>query len=151
MIYKPNRHGKGLQKPDTIVIHAMSQYINGVHAWDILNNLGYSAHFLMEPCGEIIKCRDTSLIAYHAKGNNVNTIGIEVLVEGDHEYYQFLDTIKTDWVRTIQMQKLISLCQQLIGIYPIKEIVRHSDIDPKRKFDPGRGFDFGYLLQNLKF
>ena len=64
VIHKLNPNGGGQQTPKRLIIHSMSEYINGVHASDFLDHIGLSAHFLIEPNGNLIK----------------DTIGIEVLV-----------------------------------------------------------------------
>lgn len=150
MIYKHNSNGGGRQHPDMIVIHSMSEYIREQHASDFLEGLGLSAHYLMQPDGDVMQCRNPKYKAWHAKGFNENTIGIEVLIEGDLSYSKFLETLKTDYVKQEQMKSLIQLCKNLKSEFDIKKITRHSDIDPDRKFDPGAGFKWDYFTKQLK-
>ena len=143
--------GGGIQNPDKLIIHSMSEYINGMYADEFLTSVRLSAHFLLKPNGEFIKLRKTHEIAYHAKGHNTNTIGIEVLVEGEHTYQSFLDKIKTDWVKPEQMEALIEMSNGIIEYYDMdkENVLRHSDIDPQRKKDPGQGFDWEYFKSKL--
>lgn len=158
MIIKPNNNGGGRQVPDRIIIHSIGEYIidkaSGeeivYHASDYLEKIKLSAHYLIQPDGDVIQCRKPDLIAWHALGDNRDTIGIEVLIEGEHNYNSFLERIKEDWVKPIQMKNLIILINNLCTQYRIKKIERHSDIDPERKYDPGTGFNWGDLLEKIK-
>lgn len=143
--------GGGIQTPDRLIIHAMSEYINGMYADEFLASVGLSAHFLLCPNGSFIKLRKTHEKAWHAKGHNTNTVGIEVLVEGEHTYDGFLEKIKTDWVKPEQMEALIEMSNGIIEYYeiPHENVLRHSDIDPERKYDPGSGFDWDYFKSQL--
>jgi len=141
--------GGGIQTPDTLVIHAMSEYINGMYADEFLSSMGLSAHFLLKPNGEFIKLRKTTEVAWHAKGFNTNSIGIEVLVEGSHTYDTFLEKIKTDWVKPEQYKALIEMSNGIIEHYDIENVVRHSDLSPERKKDPGDGFKWQYFKDQL--
>lgn len=143
--------GGGIQTPDKLIIHSMSEHINGMYADEFLSSIGLSAHFLLKPNGEFIKLRKTTEKAWHAKGFNTNSVGIEVLVEGEHTYETFLDKIKTDWVKPEQMEALIEMSNGIITHYDIKKenVFRHSDLSPDRKKDPGEGFDWDYFKSKL--
>jgi AmpD protein len=143
--------GGGIQQPDRLIIHAMSEYINGMYADEFLASIGLSAHFLLKPNGEFIKLRKTHEKAWHAKGHNTNTIGIEVLVEGEHTYQTFLDKIKTDYVTDEQYEALIEMSNGIIEYYDMEKenVLRHSDISPERKYDPGTGFKWQYFKDQL--
>lgn len=146
---KLNTNGGGIHYPDTIVYHAMSEFIDGVHALDYLQIMGLSAHYLIEPYGNIIRTRNENLIAYHAKGHNRMTIGIELLIKGDLTYPEFINALKTNWCKPQQMKSVIWLVNDIMTRHDIKKHVRHSDIDPKRKKDPGEGFDWKYFKSQL--
>lgn len=147
--------GGGLQNPDRIIIHAMSEkfLINEkeMYADEFLQHVKLSAHFLLCPNGDFMKLRKTHEVCYHAKGHNTNTIGIEVLVEGVHDYDSFLEKIETDWVNPEQMEELIEMVNGICEYYdiPKEKVLRHSDIDPDRKKDPGNGFDWEYFKSKL--
>ena len=114
-IYLP--YGGGHQIPDTIVFHAMAEYlvidkataksmnvVAGIyHASRWLEVIGLSAHALVATSGVIIRQRRDQEVAWHAKGHNVNTLGIEFLVQGEHTYASFLERIKTRYLTQEQI------------------------------------------------
>jgi N-acetyl-anhydromuramyl-L-alanine amidase AmpD len=81
-----------------IIVHSMGQYIGDVHASDFLSEIGLSAHYLVEPNGDVIQCVDPERVAYHAgvsrwkehSGLNSNFLGIELLIEGEHDWSSFV-------------------------------------------------------------
>ena len=172
MIEKLTKNGGGGQKPTMLVIHAMGQNIDIgqvesdwfkkekkidhpvaiYHADEWLERDGTSAHFLIEPNGEIIKTRTTKKIAWHARGFNTNSVGIEVLVEGNWKYGSFKKRIKEDWVTEAQYTALIKMAKGIIDYWGIEEdrVVRHSDLSPVRKVDPGMGFKWEWFKEQLK-
>lgn len=145
---KYSEFGGGPQNPSRLIIHAMGEVIDAEErdypADEWLNHLKLSAHFLIKPDGEVIKMRHTKTMAWHAKGHNSNTVGIEFLVPGLHTYETFLDMIQTPWVSSEQMDAGIELSQGILDYFDISvdQVVRHSDISPGRKKDPGDGFDW---------
>ena len=151
VIKKYSGIGGGVQTPTKLIIHSMSEIINGMHAEEFLRSVGLSAHFLLCPDGSFIKVRKTTEMAWHAKGHNLNSVGIEILVEGEHNYNTFLDKIKTDYATKEQMNALIDMSNGIIEYFDISHdnVLRHSDISPDRKFDPGTGFDWEYFKSKL--
>ena len=146
-------YGGDYQEPDTIIIHAMGEHIQDEtipdlynHAVSFLNEYKLSAHALVAPDGEIFHCRAPNEGAWHARGHNKNSIGIEFLVAGEHNYGTFLETIKSPYLTDKQLASGVSLCKEWINEYNIKTIKRHSDVSPGRKVDPGRGFPWEYFL-----
>ena len=145
--------GGGDQSPHTIVIHAMAENIRldseykgiGVgtyyaHNW--LQEDGTSAHFLLKP-------RSTKKICWHARGFNTGSIGIEVLVKGTYNYPEFIQKIKEDWVTHEQYSNLLEMCRGISDFYGISKIVRHSDLSPNRKHDPGSGFEWDWFKNEV--
>lgn len=147
-------HGKQGNKPNRIVVHAMGEYINDpspVHAYDFLDKYGLSAHALATPGGKIIICRDDDEIAWHARGHNTNTLGIEFLVKGNHDYASFVDAIREPYITDHQWKSGIEAVRSWVDTYQISpdRVVRHSDISPGRKVDPGRGFLFSEFIEEV--
>ena len=145
-------HGSSYQEPDTIIIHSMGEYIcdpDPKHAVAFLNDYKLSAHALIAPDGEIFFCRSPNEGAWHARGHNKNTLGIEFLVAGEHNYFTFLEAIKSPYLTDKQLAAGVQLCKQWMNEYAIKEIKRHSDVSPGRKVDPGTGFPWDYFLTLL--
>ena len=150
----PLPDGADNNNPNLIVIHSMGEIINDngnhyfAHKW--LEHLGYSAHALIHPNGDIMICRNTDQGAYHARGFNKNSLGIEFLVEGEHNYGTFLEAIKTDWVKPEQYAAGVELVKHWSNLYNISEIKRHSDLSPGRKVDPGSGFKWNKFLNQIR-
>lgn len=141
---------------DVIVVHAMCEWIaykgNHYHAVDFLNEIGLSCHYMVGSQGSVIECADPKKrITWHAAGFNTHSIGIEVLVPGVYNYGTFIDKIKTRWVDPKQFSATCLLVQELMQDYPIYQLVRHCDISPQRKVDPGYGFPWEELTGWLDF
>jgi N-acetyl-anhydromuramyl-L-alanine amidase AmpD len=152
IIQEPSEFGASSNTPKMIVVHSMGEFITDphpIHATDFLIKMGYSAHALVSPNGDIYICRDDDQGAYHARGYNTDSLGVEVLVEGNHNYGTFLETIKTDWVKPEQMVALTKVVKNWLSAYDIKRLVRHSDISPGRKVDPGDGFDWDGFIKGV--
>ena len=114
-----------------------------IHAFQLLNNYGLSAHVLGASDGDIYICRDPSQGAYHARGFNTNSLGYEFLVAGEHDYASFVAAIsQPDWPTVKQWDAGIKVIRRWMQDYDIDDVVRHSDISPGRKVDPGAGFDW---------
>lgn len=147
-------HGGGkTNHPDTIVIHCMGEYIKDAgkthHAVQFLNQYGLSAHSLVAPDGTNYRCRDDDQIAWHARGHNTGSLGLEMLVEGDHDYSSFIERIKTPYVTKVQYDAVVAQVREWIDLHSIKRIVRHSDLSPGRKADPGTGFPWQQFLEDV--
>lgn len=133
----------------------MAERINGMSAPDFLIDIGLSAHAFIHPNGQIELGAPTHQVAWHAGksewlgklGLNTYTLGIELLVEGVDEYGAFLEAINTDpnTFTIDQYDAAAWLCTHWMREYraiTIDWIVRHSDISPGRKQDPGEMFDW---------
>ena len=123
--------------------------VYSAHDWLKIRRL--SCHFLLQPNGEFIKQRSTKEICWHAKGFNTGSIGIEVLVPGEHNLSTLYRDMKTDWVSDEQYKNLVEMSQGIIDFFGIKDVKRHSDLSPDRKQDPGTGFRWNYFLEQLNF
>jgi len=151
---KHNPNGPKKNKPNRIIVHAMSEYLvedgEALHASDFLEKHGLSAHALVTPDGEIITCRYDDEGAWHAKGYNTDSLGIEFLVEGLHTYTEFLEAMKTNYVTSSQWNAGVDHIIHWVENHPIERIDRHSDVDPARKFDPGQGFDWERFMAEFE-
>ena len=106
-----------------------------------------SSHVLIKRNGEIIQFVPFNERAWHAGQSNYQgrercndfSIGIE------------LEGTDSDSFEDIQYQKLAQLVNALKTSYPdiSEHITGHSDISPGRKKDPGTGFDWNKLKNNL--
>lgn len=136
-------------KPTQIVIHAMGEFVGGMFAPDFLRSVELSAHALVTPSGVVIRTRGDQYGAYHARGHNINSLGVEILVAGVHDYTSFVRAIKTDWVTPQQWDATVDLVRGWRSKHGIDTVVRHSDIDPGRKVDPGEGFMWERFLKTI--
>ena len=151
---KPLPKGAKKQIPTRIVIHSMGEYIKvgsgNKHAYDFLKDIGLSAHALICPDGMVMMCRDTNQGAYHARGFNKNSLGVEFLVAGQHDYSSFITAIKEPYLNFDQYVAGVELIREWCRNHDISSIDRHSDLDPTRKKDPGNGFDWEQFIIDVE-
>lgn len=144
--------------PKGVVVHAMAQVINGLSAPEFLKSIGLSVHACIEPDGTVALCAPETQTAYHAGksrykgylGLNSYFLGVELLVEGEHDYSSFVKAItKGSPYTDKQYVALAELCRKWADQFAWDEppiIVGHSDVsgsdvrpsDPK--IDPGKAF-----------
>jgi len=147
----PLSKGALLQDPNQVINHAMAEYLfyegKWRHATEFLDMIGLSAHILIAPSGNIYKCRGNTQGAYHAKGHNVDTLGVEWLVEGEHDYESFVTAIQEPYLTDIQLNNGCDyIRKEWVEGLGILNHTMHSRVDPKRKVDPGFGFPwFSYF------
>lgn len=161
MIYQAQMplHGGGgafSQPPDMVVIHCMAEYLEmgerDLHAHEFLEQNGLSAHRLITPSGVEIVCKDLNQIAYHARGFNSHSIGVEFLVPGVHNYSTFVEAIEKPYISDAQLD---------CGAYAVAAILeelklttdcfrRHSELSPGRKKDPGTGFPWDTFVDLVR-
>ena len=154
----PSSHGFARSgDPDMIIVHCMGEYIDlyddpvpDPHAESFLHMIGLSAHALVCPNGDIISCRDDVEGAYHAKGFNSTSLGIEFLVEGTHTIATLADTIIGPYLKNDQYDAGLEYVRDWIQEYdiPRERVLRHSDVSPGRKIDPGAGFPWDAFLNS---
>ncbi|MDP3420115.1 MAG: 1,6-anhydro-N-acetylmuramyl-L-alanine amidase AmpD [Thiobacillus sp.] len=101
-----------------------------------IRGLRVSAHFFIRRDGTLIQFVPCSLRAWHAGTSSwqardcCNDFSIGIELEGTDDL-PFTDA---------QYATLAPLLQQLKQVYPIRDVVGHSDIAPGRKTDPGPHF-----------
>lgn len=149
-------HGLKRSRPiKQIVIHAMAEYVkypddNILDAWSCLEAEALSVHYMVTPSGVILNCTPESHIAWHCRGYNTTSIGIEFLVPGVYTYREFEEEIKYPYILYSQKSAGYKLLQDLQNRYPEAKLFRHSDLDPERKVDPGEGFPWAELTWRLE-
>lgn len=149
----PSPNGASKQSPKIIILHAIAEFIDldprDRYAPNYLEDLGISAHAFVTPTGTIIRCREDNQGAYHAKGNNTDSLGIEFMVPGVHTYATFIKAIEKPYLTRVQYKAGAKMVKLWVDKYNIKKIVRHSDLSPSRKTDPGEGFGFDRFLKDI--
>lgn len=147
------RHGLRHNVPRLLVVHAMAEYVidgdRTDHAVKFLDRYGLSAHALVAPSGDVYLCRREDEGAYHARGFNEGSLGVEFLVAGEHDYGSFIEAIKRAYVTREQYAAGLEWIRQAIGAHPITRVARHSELSPGRKVDPGTGFPWWALLEDV--
>jgi N-acetyl-anhydromuramoyl-L-alanine amidase len=111
----------------------------------LLEGTKVSAHFYIRRNGDLLQFVSCDDRAWHAgvssylgrENCNNHSIGIE------------LEGLEGDLFEMAQYESLASLCAALPDAYPIRHVAGHEHIAPNRKKDPGAGFDWSYLQQNL--
>lgn len=118
----------------------------GAHPYfEQIRGIEVSAHFFIRRGGEVVQFVATDQRAWHAGAStwngranrNDDSIGIE------------LEGLEGETFEPAQYASLTWLCQTLVRHYPIIHIAGHEHIAPGRKFDPGAGFDWAQLQQQL--
>jgi N-acetyl-anhydromuramyl-L-alanine amidase AmpD len=158
IIPRHNPYGSPNQaKPTVIVVHAMAEFVLAddgktyIHAPDFLESEGLSAHVLAAPDGTLYRCREDLEGAYHARGFNVDSLGIEVMLAGRHDYSSFVAGIAQPlWCIGPQYAAVVQQVREWMRLHGISRVVRHSDLSPGRKLDPGMGFPWTKFLADLK-
>lgn len=146
-------HGASHQTPKLIVIHAMGEYIGAPgwenHAIQYLDSQEWSAHSFIAPDAVNYRGREDNQGAYHAKKYNTDSLGLEFLVKGVHTYGSFLKAIDKPYLTAEQYQEGVNQVRYWIHHWGITEVVRHSDISPERKVDPGNGFPWAMFRHDI--
>ena len=148
---------------DLIVLHSISlppgqyggpevpQLFTNTLDWDAhpyfqqIKGLEVSSHFFIRRDGalwQFVSVDDRAWHAgqshYRARDNcNDDSIGIE------------LEGLEGETFEDAQYETLSTLCSALAQNWPIAHIAGHEHIAPGRKHDPGAGFDWLRLHQNL--
>ena len=116
--------------------HPYFQQIRGIEV---------SAHFYVRRDGalwQFVSCDDRAWHAgasSHNGRDNCNDFSIGIELEG----------IEGGAFEPMQYETLASLCAAIAARYPITAITGHEHIAPCRKQDPGPGFDWALLQDNL--
>lgn len=148
---------------DLIVIHSISlppgvyggpeveQFFTNQLDWSAhpyfeqIRGMAVSSHFFVRRDGELLQFVDADARAWHAGAShwrgrdncNDDSIGIE------------LEGLEGERFEADQYATLTHLCLQLAQRYPVTHIAGHEHIAPGRKQDPGPGFDWARLQNNL--
>lgn len=111
-----------------------------------LRDLRVSAHFFIRRDGSVLQFVSCDRRAWHAGASvwrgrpdcNDWSLGIE------------LEGLEGGWFEAVQYRQLARLLRALAARYPIEEVTGHEHVAPGRKHDPGPGFDWPALAQQLR-
>lgn len=110
-----------------------------------IRGIEVSAHFFIRRDGEVVQFVSCDDRAWHAgrshyRGRddcNNDSIGIE------------LEGLDGQTFETAQYNSLVQLTRDIAQCYPIAHVAGHEHVAPGRKQDPGPGFDWAFLQQQL--
>ncbi len=132
------------KKTSSIVLHATGgSTLCG--ALETLRKKGFSYHYLIDKCGEVIQCVKNELVAFHAgksngpEGASVNeySIGVSLVNKNNGK----------DPYTEVQQSSLQSLLEKICSeVQSIKYITSHRQISWPRKNDP---VGFEHIINNL--
>jgi AmpD protein len=110
-----------------------------------IRGLQVSSHFLIRRDGELLQFVACDQRAWHAGQSsfqgreNCNDYSIGIELEG----------LEGQTFEVAQYLTLTQLLQDLTLAYPIRHVLGHEHVAPGRKIDPGPGFDWARLAQDL--
>lgn len=115
--------------------------------YEQIRGLQVSSHFYIRRSGELwqfVSCDDRAWHAgrsrYRGRDNcNDDSVGVE------------LEGLEGETFEPAQYETLARVCRALAGRYPIAHVAGHEHIAPGRKHDPGPGFDWHRIQQQLDF
>ena len=140
---------------DTYAGLPLSEYPEWINfkEWLPLIRLGIHAYVTMN--GEILPGNvEAPFRAAHAGRSfwnglshlNNHYLGVELVIPGKNSYGEFIHKINNVNVYTDSAyMALVNLCEGWVTEYdiPVENVVRHSDVSPGRKQDPGQSFAWG--------
>ncbi|MEM9325489.1 MAG: N-acetylmuramoyl-L-alanine amidase [Bacteroidota bacterium] len=147
--------------PNGIIIHAMGEYVNHQYAPDFMKSVGGSVHAFISVEGKVLLGADWDTGAFHAgksafEGSedlNASFLGVEVLVEGQHNMASFRRAVEEHHpYKEQQYIALAELCALWISKFGIDRrlVLAHAHVsgqDVRRdpKIDPGATFNWEKL------
>jgi N-acetyl-anhydromuramyl-L-alanine amidase AmpD len=164
----PSTHKGGRRVVTGVTLHAIGEWLvddgdaagGGVgriyHCTDWLRATGVSTHVFALPDGRGVREVDSWEKAWHCKGFNTSTVGIEFVLAGVWPYGEFIEAMKGTRNATYTDEQIafgVEWCQARSrehGFELTAETVRtHAQRDPDRKRDPGIIFDYPGFIASL--
>ena len=114
--------------------------------YEQLKGVRVSSHFLVRRDGRVVQFVPCNKRAWHAgvstwrTRSRCNDFSVGIELEGS-DFEPFTER---------QYAALARLTKRLKRVYPIVDVVGHSDIAPERKTDPGPFFDWERYMTQLK-
>jgi N-acetyl-anhydromuramoyl-L-alanine amidase len=110
-----------------------------------IRGLQVSSHFVIRRDGELLQFVSCDERAWHAGRShfqgrdNCNDFSIGVELEG----------LEGEGFEPAQYERLVPLLNAIASQYPVRHVAGHEHVAPGRKIDPGPGFDWALLRQQL--
>lgn len=110
-----------------------------------IRGLQVSSHFVIRRDGELLQFVSCNERAWHAGRShfqgrdNCNDFSIGVELEG----------LEGETFEAAQYDRLVPLLNAIAAHYPVRHLAGHEHVAPGRKIDPGPGFDWALLRQQL--
>ncbi len=120
------------------------------HCTDWLRAIGRSTHGFALPDGRIVREVDSWYAAWHAKGWNMRSVGLEYVLPGVWPYARFVEAMKVGHPRAIYTGSQLRagaewtrarMLEHGVELLP-DNITTHHDLAPTLKWDPGVPFPF---------
>lgn len=133
--YSPSPHKSirdGNVKPTWIVLHCMAGTFLGTQSWFKNPKSKVSAHYLVSKKGEIVNMIKPELKAWHTKGFNSVSLGIEMedvpTVKGKADLTKNCLT-DPNWCTEAELKAVAELTATLMAKYniPIERVIAHND------------------------
>jgi N-acetyl-anhydromuramyl-L-alanine amidase AmpD len=126
--------------------------LDGIVGHFLRNRSRISIHYVIGRDGRVVAMVPESQVAWHARGHNQDSIGIELVNDGDG----------VDQYSDAQIQRLIELLRGLLARHRlgVDAIKTHAELDDstitcngvviKRKQDPGRAFPLEWVVARVR-
>jgi N-acetyl-anhydromuramoyl-L-alanine amidase len=104
-----------------------------------------SAHFVIRRDGDLLQFVSCDARAWHAGASqwrgreNCNDYSVGIELEG----------LEGHGFESVQYAQLTRLLRALARLYPLAAVAGHEHVAPRRKLDPGPGFDWRRLIAEL--
>lgn len=151
---------------DQVVLHAIGEWVVDAtnlggkgrgqvwHCTDWLRAIGRSTHAFVLPDGLVVREVDSWYKAWHARGHNSRSVGLEFVLRGVWPWNKFQAAMRgerddaayapaqlraaEDWVRARAIEHDFRLTELSVRT--------HRQLDPERKLDPGDVFPLDDFL-----
>lgn len=157
IIHGDHHRARPVGKPRRIIVHVMGEWIAPpgkapLQAWAFLDSIGLSCHRFVTPSGLIVTQVPDDRMAFHAAGNNSDSLGIELLAPG---LFQGVDQLKDrleryseEWLWPSAYSALITQVGDwcLDHDLPLTAIERHDELDGTKP-DPGPMFPWRAFIR----
>lgn len=151
--------GGRLHTPSRVIVHAMGEWVRPPEppdakawpAWTWLEMRGLSAHAIVTPSGVVVRTRHDTEVAWHAKGHNTGSLGVEILCPGIHDIDSLHGAIAHEgWVTEAAYMSAVWLVRQWLLTWriPAANVLPHSALDAAKQ-DPGDGFPWDSFLADI--